>query len=93
MNFHRGVLIMNQSSITLDRTAQGYKVKAYNGVDMGEFYMEVDGYYVYVPILRGGFWPAYMLRAVADKLDEVNASWDKQVQDYFNEPNTPATTG
>lgn len=63
-----------------------YTVRAYNGAPMGEFYMEVDGYYVWDPQLRGGFIPSEMLRALSDKLDSLNAPWDKQVQEYFNEP-------
>lgn len=55
-----------------------------NGIFMGELYMEVDGFYVYEPVLRGGFWEAYVLREIADKLDELNKPWQQNIDDYFS---------
>lgn len=54
-----------------------------NGIDMGIMYIELDGYYVYHPAWRGGFWSAAVMRAVADTLDVLNAPWDKKINDYF----------
>lgn len=55
-----------------------------NGVHLGDFVMDVDGYYGWWP-LRGktGSWPSYALRMIADKLDELNAEWDNEVRSYF----------
>lgn len=44
----------------------------------GQIYREVDGYYCYTS--SGGSMDALLLRAIADKLDELNADWDAQVQ-------------
>ena len=61
-----------------------YKVSAYNNVDMGIFYQEIDGYFVWLPIQRGGYLPAEMLLAIGNKLVELNAPWDAQVQAYHS---------
>jgi hypothetical protein len=51
------------------------------GVDIGVFVMDVDGYYYYWPNRQNdGAWAPWMLRDVADKLDEVNKPWDDIVQ-------------
>lgn len=51
-----------------------------NGVHMGIMYMEVDGYYVFQPHLRAGYWAAYVMRAIADTLDKLNEPWDLIIQ-------------
>lgn len=56
-----------------------YKVRAYNDAEMGEFYQEIDGYYVFDPILKSGYWPSEMLRAIADELDNLNKEWNEEV--------------
>lgn len=58
-----------------------YDVYAYNGHKMGNFLMKEDGYYDFWPDLGGGYWPGYMLRALADALDELNYEWDKQIRE------------
>jgi hypothetical protein len=60
--------------------------------ERGEFVMAEDGYIVYWPTTEpvkhpsggttggGGFYPSYVLRAIADELDKRNAVWDAQVR-------------
>ena len=58
-----------------------YNVYWENDVLMGEFSIMEDGYYVYwADPYRRGYMPAYTLRAIADKLDELNEGWDKVIQ-------------
>lgn len=66
--------------ISWSKTAQGYNVQHWNGLLIGTFYMEVDGYYVFQPNVRGGYWPGYMLRALSDALEELNKEWDEIVE-------------
>lgn len=62
---------------------QVYKVQVHNNPDGGEIYREVDGYFVYAPPpSRGGYWPAYLMKAIADKLDELNEEWDQQLKEW-----------
>lgn len=57
----------------------------YNTKYIGYFYCEIDGYYVFVPdTSEGGFWSAYSLRWIADKLDIINKPWDDSIKAYFD---------
>lgn len=58
------------------------KVFYRNGVLLGDIEVGEDGYYVYWPILKAGYWTAEPMREIADYLDEMNKDWDKQVQDW-----------
>ena len=60
-----------------------WEVKAYNGVNIGTLEMELDGFYnFYIDEKRKtGYLPAQILREIADKLDEINAPWEKQLRE------------
>jgi len=64
----------------LTKQDSGYYVEYYNGLHIGEFERDVDGYYYYWPVQRAGSWPAVVLRAIADKLDELNEPWDTHIK-------------
>ena len=70
--------------ITIEKIGAGsYKVLAKsNGVHFADFLMKEDGYYDYWPLpsRNYGCLPAYILRAMADALDDLNEEWDAQVQ-------------
>lgn len=55
-----------------------------NGKLLGEFYREVDGYYVFDPESGSGYWPEWLLRALADELEELNKEWNEQVEREIN---------
>jgi len=44
----------------------------------------VDGYYKFFPTRasmgRGGYWEPWILRRIADIVDDKNANWDAQVK-------------
>lgn len=42
-----------------------------------------DGFKVYWPSTAKGYLTAYDLRVVADYLDELNAPWQQQMDEYF----------
>ena len=51
-----------------------------NTVKLGEVFAKEDGYYDFWPEeFSAGYWPAYLLRAVADLLDEMNREWDEHL--------------
>lgn len=56
-----------------------FKVKI-NKVSCGTLEPKEDGYWDWYPVLRTGYIPAWVLRAIADKLDEINKLWDEQVK-------------
>jgi len=58
-----------------------YEVYYHNGVRLGDFLRDVDGYYKFWPDgERNGFWEGYVLRAIADKEEELNRKWDQIIQ-------------
>jgi hypothetical protein len=57
-----------------------YLVVFENGVILGHLLKEVDGYFVFYPELRGGFWESLIMRILADKMDDLNRDWDEIVQ-------------
>lgn len=60
----------------LEKISDGeYKVYFGNGRHIGEFLRKEDGFFDYWPTQEAGYWPAYALRAIADKLDELNKDW------------------
>lgn len=68
-----------KSEIYLEGTKLFYK----NGVQLGEILMKEDGFYDFWPNLNGGHWPAHLLHAIAKKLDEMNAPWEKEIEAHF----------
>lgn len=76
--------------IKLVKTGEvSYKVYvADNDVYLGDFLMKEDGFYDWWPNAElgpGGFWSAWMLRAMAEKLDELNAPYQAELNAYFEQ--------
>lgn len=63
---------------------QKYIVRTNNGKFIGEFIMDVDGYFYFWSENNLGAWPSYLLRDIADKMDELNKSWNEQVEKELN---------
>lgn len=63
-----------------------YKVFYKNGVYLGDIISKEDGFYDFWPdYSKRGCWSAYVLRELADKLDEMNAPWEKDIEEYFSQ--------
>lgn len=69
-----------------------YRVIYYNGVDIGDIEMDVDGYYKYWPMLRGGYWEAEPMREIAYILDQLNEDWDTQIRNELRRGGTDEST-
>lgn len=63
----------------------GYTMFFENGVEMGEVLADVDGYYKWWPIFRGGYLDEAVLFAVAYTLQDLNEEWDKHVHEHFGD--------
>lgn len=61
-----------------------YDVHYENGVKLGQFLMKEDGFYDFWPDIRGGHWPEHLLRLLADGLKDLNAEWQKQIEEDQN---------
>ena len=46
------------------------------GTVVGEFYIEVDGYWKFEPNPGPGYWDEYMLMTILCKLRKLNIEWD-----------------
>ena len=66
------------------------KIEFYFGtVYLGYSYMEIDGTYNFViETSKGGCWPGYILREIADKLKELNAPYEKELDNCFRKMKT-----
>lgn len=58
------------------------RVLTETGVNIGVFYLDVDGSYYYDPA-TGGLFSSYNLKNIAALLDEINAPYEKQVKEFF----------
>ncbi len=59
---------------------QKYNMRTINGKLIGELIMDVDGYFYFWPTDNNGAWASNHLRELANKLDELNKEWNKQVE-------------
>jgi hypothetical protein len=44
---------------------------------------DVDGFFYYFPRPGGGSLSPWMLRAIADELDRLNAPYEAEIDEYF----------
>ena len=73
--------------ITLEKeNDQKYYVLWENGKQIGTFIVDVDGmFYFWDESNSYGSWSAYQLRAIADKLEEINKPFKEVVDEYFDQ--------
>lgn len=64
--------------------AMGDVVDESNGVELGEFIRDVDGFFYFKHMDSDGLWSEYSLRLLANKLKEVNKDWEEQIQKEFD---------
>lgn len=64
---------------------------------LGEFYQEVDGFFVFEPRYKqgDGFWPDYLLEEILIKLKELNRPWAEIIDNdpTFKEDNSSKIEG
>lgn len=60
-------------------------VFAPNGVKAGEILMMEDGYYQFWPEMKQGYWPTWVMRQIADKVDSMNKEWDAKLRTELGE--------
>ena len=47
---------------------------------MGDILRKEDGFYDFWPEHRGGYWPSYILRDIAEYLEFLNAPWEAEIE-------------
>jgi hypothetical protein len=60
----------------------------YNGSHMGEVLQDVDGFYKWLPLHKGGYLDEGVLFAVARLLNELNKPWENEINEYFDASNS-----
>jgi len=61
-----------------------YSVMMNNGIELGEFVKDVDGFfYFWVNKNLSGCLSESIIRYVADELKELNKEWDKEIDKLF----------
>ena len=61
-----------------------YQIHYDNGVHLGDILADVSGFYYFWPNLdRGGFWDQSVLQQICNKLQELNAPLEKEMDDFF----------
>ncbi len=73
--------------MTLLRKIKDFEYEVYynNGMLLGSIYQEIDGYFVFLPILRQGYWDGPVLEQIAKYLEDLNKEWDKEIQETLKE--------
>jgi len=53
-----------------------------NGKILGEFVQDESGFFGFYCDTKGS-WSSWTLKAIADRLDEINKPWDEKINEYF----------
>jgi len=76
--------IIGNMKLKLEKVAKtAYNVKTNHGIKLGEFYQEVDGFYVFLPVESSGFLSEEFLEALLFELQQLNALWKENIRNYF----------
>lgn len=63
--------------------SNGEVIDESNGVDLGNFIRDIDGFFYFDPIRKDGYWSSYSMRLVSNKLDELNKPYNDELDEYF----------
>lgn len=57
-----------------------------NSTKLGELAIDRGGFWQFWPdVTKGGYWPAWVLRQIADWIDQKNEAWEKELDIYFSQ--------
>lgn len=56
-------------------------VVSFNNVSLGELIINDDGHYVWYPSHKYGYLEAWVLKDIANKLEELNKPWDDKIKE------------
>lgn len=69
------------SKIQFGEPTEGSIRVMFNDVYCGDLGMLDDGSWQWFPVMRPGYIPSWMLRQIADKVDELNTNGDVQLME------------
>jgi hypothetical protein len=75
--------------LIIEKLSEGsYEVTNINKIHLGEFYREIDGFFVFIPGSEYGFYSEQYLQALLFELQQLNAPWKENIRKHFeNESN------
>ena len=56
-----------------------------NDKHLGEFILDVDGFWYYVPSEGHGWWSDYLLIEIGESLKELNRPYAEHIENYFKQ--------
>lgn len=66
--------------LTFEQKSKDVIDVTYNsGAFLGQFYIEVDGFWVFEPHTKGGCWSGQVLKMLHEKLQELNKGWEEEL--------------
>ena len=71
----------NQIELHTEEISPGSSRIMFGKKCIGEALMLEDGYYHFLPLPEHGTLAPYVLRAIAELLDELNKDWDEEVKE------------
>jgi len=75
----------SKNKLLTEKVSDGrYKV-FFESKYLGDFVRDVDGFFYYWPSEDGGCWSAWTLRLIANELEELNADWNKYIDENLKE--------
>jgi hypothetical protein len=69
-------------NIKFQERVGGFSVLTDSGKKLGDIEPGDDGFYFYWPTASGA-WPSWIMRKIADKIDELDAPWKASIDAYF----------
>ena len=69
-----------ESKLETNYVIDGVHTVYFNKKQIGVFTMQDDGYLGFY-VVGDGYWSSYALRLIADKLDEMNKTWDDHIKE------------
>lgn len=78
--------------LNYEKIEGGYNIYYNSLTFVGEILVKEDGFYdFYPPYGKSGYYDSWVMREIADKLDELNKGWEENINEYFGERNDQTT--
>lgn len=72
------------SKLTYNTNDTGYGI-SFNNINLGDLVYLEDGFYHYFPInYKSSCISSWVLKDIANKLDELNKPYEEEIKKYFN---------
>jgi len=78
------LFITGNMKLIIEKLSEGcYEVTNINKIHLGEFYREIDGFFVFIPGSEYGFYSEQYLQALLFELQQLNAPCKEKIRNFF----------